>query len=107
MTLGELILELSKLNKNLILPIGFSNPHSYRGDYYDLGFEPVQNQRVGDALEAVTSAVDQTYEGWRGGQFTMNVATNCWFAEEGTSVDSESIGRRFLELIIKHARGPE
>jgi hypothetical protein len=38
--LGELIEALEKLPEDRVLPVGFDKPHSYRGYYNELAFEP-------------------------------------------------------------------
>jgi hypothetical protein len=40
MKLGELIKILQKLPQDTVFESGFTNPHSYRGSYYELAVEP-------------------------------------------------------------------
>lgn len=82
-TLGEVIDHLSKLPPTHVVRQGFSCPHSYRGDYSELAFAPMENVSVADMLNAAESAVGKTYEGWKGGLFTMDRNTPCWLAEVG------------------------
>lgn len=63
MKLKELIDCLEKLEPKLILPIGFNNPHSYRGYYAQLGFEPAKNISIGEMLNCARTALGSTYEG--------------------------------------------
>jgi len=91
MTLEELIAALEAADPNLCLPLGFSHPHSYRGDYMDLAFEPTANVTVGEMLADARSALGATYQGWKGGDFEMRGWTTCWLAEEGTG-SGESVG---------------
>jgi hypothetical protein len=104
MTLGELIKALEAEDPDLIVPHGFGNPHSFRGDYHELAFEPRSNARLGDMLADARSALGATYEGWKGGEFTMREWTDCWLSEEGTSVDSETLGKLLLHLILNEAK---
>jgi hypothetical protein len=85
MTLGELITALEAADPNQVVSHGFHNPHSYRGDYYDLAFEPAQNVTVASMLEAARTALGTTYQGWKGGDFTMDADTWCWLSEQGTA----------------------
>ena len=101
MTLGELIAALEKLNPELEVPLGFGEPHSYRGDYYDLAFEPKRNVTVGEMLADAKSALGTTYQGYKGGDFTMNEWTTCWLAEYGST--GETIGPYFLGLLLATA----
>ena len=51
MQLGELIKRLEVEQQNQIVPMGFDSPHSYRGDYYCLAFEPAENISVAEMLK--------------------------------------------------------
>lgn len=99
MTLDELIAALDAADPNLLLPLGFSNPHSYRGDYMDLAFEPTANVTVGQMLADARSARGTTYQGWKGGDYTMDGFTQCWLDEEGRG-DGETIGPILLTLLL-------
>lgn len=92
MTLGELIDLLGQLPQHLHLKRGFAHPHSYRGFYADLAFEPIGEQLVSDAFSMVLGALGQTYQGWKGGDFTMHEGVDVYFANEGTcSMDDAPI----------------
>ena len=100
LTLGSLIARLEELqDPDRVLPIGFRNPHSYRGDYHELAFEPATDIRIGSMLDAARSAVGTTYQGWKGGDFRMDEHTRCWIAEEGTDSDN-LIGPLLLHLLL-------
>ena len=98
MTLGELIERLKQADPRKIVPMGFHNPHSYRGYYDELAFEPAEYISVGDMLENAESAVGKTLEGWKGGDFKMTNDTHIWLAEEGTT--GESIGPVLLAYML-------
>ncbi|NUS25068.1 MAG: hypothetical protein HOV92_12710 [Streptomyces sp.] len=99
MMLGELITRLEAANPQQVVKHGFHNPHSYRGDYYDLAFEPATDITVADMLEAARSAVGATYEGWKGGDFRMTAGTWCWLSEEGTA-SGETISPLLLDFML-------
>lgn len=99
MTLDELIRVLDAEDPNRVLPLGFSNPHSWRGDYYQLAFEPTANVTIGQMLTDARSARGTTYEGWKGGQYTMNDMTDCWLDETGSST-GETLGPILLTLLL-------
>ncbi|HTN56799.1 MAG TPA: hypothetical protein VL043_00880, partial [Protaetiibacter sp.] len=61
MYLNELIEELSKRDPSTVVRQGFSNPHSYRGYYDQLAFEPTPNVTVGSMLAAAEEANGSTY----------------------------------------------
>ena len=103
MSLSDIITALEAEDPDRILPLGFRTPHSYRGDYMDLGFEPAHNITVRETLAAARSALGATYEGWKGGQFTMEGWTDCWLAEEGCCSD-DSIGPVMMRLLLAPTR---
>ena len=83
MTLGDLIILLMKLDPAMEVD-GITEPHSYRGYYTDLAFEKTgQRMTVAEALKVATSACNQTFEGYKGGDFYMNTGTPIWFASYG------------------------
>ena len=100
MTLKDLIKELEKHDPKKVVPIGFHHPHSYRGDYSELAFEPKENTTVGEMLQAAKSALGATFTGWKGGDFTMDEYTRCYISIEGTSWDSDSIGSILLKYML-------
>lgn len=91
MRLEDLIDELEKYDLENVVRFGFANPHSYRGYYHELAFEPANNVSVGDMLAAAEGALNFTFEGYKGGEFTMDADTQCWLAYEGTCSDSDEI----------------
>ena len=82
MTLNELMNTLSMLPKDLMIS-GLDNPHSYRGDYYELGLEPTGMRTVGQVLEVLEEAYENTYEGYKGGEYTMYGGVTVYCAVEG------------------------
>ncbi|WP_305012358.1 hypothetical protein [Hymenobacter mellowenesis] len=90
---------LETQNPNKFVPMGFHNPHSYRGYYSELAFEPVEKVTVGKMLECAKEALRNTYEGWKGGDFTMNSYTDVYLAEEG------STGEEISEILLKYMVG--
>lgn len=100
--LGDLIARLEREDPNRILPIGFAEPHSYRGYYSELAFEPRRDISIGDMLEAARSALGATFEGYKGGNFTMNEYSDCYIATYGDTSDNQ-IGPLLLELLLRQA----
>ncbi|WP_234102481.1 hypothetical protein, partial [Streptomyces venezuelae] len=99
MTLDELITTLDAADPTLVLPHGFTNPHSYRGYYEELAFEPATNVSVADMLADARSALGTTFTGWKGGEFTMRGYTDCWLAQEG-SAGGETLGPLLLQFML-------
>jgi hypothetical protein len=101
MVLKELIETLDKAAENdpdRVVPLGFGNPHSYRGFYEDLAFEPVRNTTVRQMRDWAHEALGSTYAGWKGGEFTMGQYTNVWLAEQGRC--GETIGPCLLAFML-------
>lgn len=90
MTLGELIERLEKLDYSKPVKHGFGFPMSYRGYYDELAFSPEENTTIGEMLEHAKNALGATFEGYKGGDFTMDEFTPCWIAEYGNCGDSIS-----------------
>ena len=99
MYLKELIEILEKQDPATPARVGFGNPHSYRGYYDQLAFEPVENTTAGAMLAAAKAAMGTTYQGWKGGAFTMGELTPCWLAWEGSSSD-EPLLRMTVEAML-------
>lgn len=83
MTLWELIKFLKCIDGRV--KYGFGNPHSYRGHYVCLAFEPVKNVTVSDMLTSCEEALGETYTGWKGGEFSMDESSECFLAYEGST----------------------
>jgi hypothetical protein len=103
MILGKLIEELKKHDPNVVVKHGFTNPHSYRGYYDHLAFEPASNVSVAFMIACAESALGATYEGWKGGEYVMDEDTPCWLAFEGQCYDSdEPITPLIIRAMLNH-----
>jgi hypothetical protein len=103
LSLGELITALEAADPNLVIPRGFTNPHSYRGYYDQVAFEPARNVTVASMLAAARSALGATFQGWKGGDYVMGEHTECWIAVRGNS-DGELIGLSLLGYMLASGR---
>jgi hypothetical protein len=83
--LGDVISHLESLPADMVVEHGFGDPHSYRGYYEDLSFEPIDNTTVGEMLAHARSAVGKTFTGYKGGDYVMDLDTDCWLAECGST----------------------
>lgn len=97
MTLGDLIAFLEAVPPETVVPLGFHCPHSYRGYYCDLAFEPAKNVTVGAMLADARSALGATFEGYKGGDYEMSADTDVWLANYGDC--GESIGPVLLRYM--------
>lgn len=88
MTLGQLIGALKTVkDKSRTMSKGFRNPHSWRSMYQELAFEPAENVTVLEMLQAAEGAVNKTFQGYKGGDFTMTLETPIHISHEGESYD--------------------
>lgn len=89
LTLGDFIEKLKAVkNKNKLIKTdlgdGIGNCMSYRGHYADLSFEPSEKIcTVEEILPKAEKALGNTYEGYKGGDFTMGEDTPLWSAYYG------------------------
>ena len=100
--LGEVIAFLEQQPPDKVLPIGFGEPDSFRGYYEQLAFAPAKDVTIGSMLAHARSALGTTYEGYKGGDYTMNEHTDCWISHVGRS-DGETLGRILLTLMVSQA----
>ena len=91
MGLQKLIDALAAADQTYIAPLGFGSPHSYRGNYFDIAFEPESNVTVASMLAHAKSALGATFRGYKGGEYTMGEYTDCYIAQYGFG-DGDKIG---------------
>ncbi|WP_031132920.1 hypothetical protein [Streptomyces sp. NRRL WC-3719] len=103
MTLDNLIDALTAVDSTLIVPDGFTNPHSYRGYYDEVAFEPAHDVTAGAMLADALAARGATYTGWKGGEYTMTGDTPCWLAHEG-SAGGEALDEDRVRRMLASAR---
>ncbi|MDR0532523.1 MAG: hypothetical protein LBH01_01055 [Verrucomicrobiales bacterium] len=98
MTLIELIYRLEREAAGRVLEQGFGNPHSYRGNYAELAFEPRAGVSIGDMLAAARSAVGAVFQGYKGGHYRMSELTQVWLASR--SECGEPVTATGLEVML-------
>jgi len=88
MTLGGLMATLEAMPAESVVA-NLRNPHSYRGYYIDLAFERGDGSVLAsDLLTMCKERVrDQTFEGYKGGEFVMGLRTPVWIAKYGCTGD--------------------
>lgn len=99
MFLKELIEELEKHGPSKVVKLGFSTPHSWRGDYSQLAFVPTKNVTVGEMIRCAKEALGSTYTGWKGGEFTMDEYSSVYLAEHGEC--GEELGPTLLGFMLR------
>ena len=82
MTLGALIATLEQMPPDAMVD-GLRRPHSYRGYYEDLAFERAEWVTARTALAMCRLAIGRVFEGYKGGDYMMDLLTPLWIADYG------------------------
>lgn len=85
MTLGKMTDRLALLPPETLIE-GSASPHSYRGYYCDLAFEPSDNRNritASVALALCKGAMGEVFQGYKGGDFQMGRNTPLWLSNYG------------------------
>ena len=102
MELQEYIAILEQYPRDKALPKGLGAPHSWRGVYQELAFEVVEDTTVGEMLDCAEECIGKTFQGWKGGDFTMRETTEIHIElEEGAYSDSATLMKWFFELLLR------
>lgn len=102
MMLKDVIRILEREDQEKIVKNGFGVPHSYRGYYDSLAFEPKENVSVADMLKDAKQSMGKTFTGWKGGEFVMDERTDVYIAEIGhcgTDEDDELTEKRLYLML--------
>ena len=83
MILKNLIQWLESQDKNTVVQDGFGSPHSDRGYYENLAFDPVGETTIGEMLDHAIFADGATFTGWKGGDYEMGDYTEVFIGEFG------------------------
>ncbi len=70
-------------SSNRICEYGFRNPHSYRENYYEVGFEPCSDVSICEMKYCVERALSDSFRGYHGGDFTFSRNTRAHISNEG------------------------
>lgn len=104
MRLGELISLLERMPQDMVVASGFGSPHSYRGFYEQLAFEPEKNVTVASMLAHAKSALGRTFQGYKGGDFVMYENALCHVVQYGCcSFDGDPDPGALLGLALADA----
>ena len=125
-TLGEMIDFLTDTDINapvLLNPaesgldFGYNSigyPHSFKGIHSDMAFEPSAEKMFrNNLLRICQGAVNSSYAGYKGGEFTMTRKTPLWVSEYGEDSgiaivqlrhvqQTKSIG--YIDLVLRNTR---
>lgn len=94
MNLGQLINAVKGIDPDYTFDWGICNPHSYRGFYECVAFERRWSpQTAAEMLGVLTTTVGRTFQGWKGGDYTMDEGVRVYLANQGdTGQPIEGIG---------------
>lgn len=101
MTLGQLIKVLETKDQDQGI-VGMTKPHSYRGYYCDLAFEPTDDSvSVKDFLALLRGGcMGRIFEGYKGGDYMMGENTPIWISEYSDNSGIKLMGLTETEGII-------
>lgn len=75
----------------------FSSAHSYRGYYDELAFEPASNVSLAEIKREINKAFNESFEGYKGGEYKYDSDTPVHLACYGSAVDGS--GQAFSALV--------
>jgi hypothetical protein len=102
--LGEYIALLEDQDLDLMMPIGFSQPHSYRGIYEELAFVITYRIKIGEMLDVAKGCVGQVFQGYKGGDFRMGEYTTVNYQMYEYAVyDGAEIDYLLMRLLFQYA----
>ena len=105
LNLGSLISILEQENPDKVVRNGFRNPHSYRGYYECLAFEPAKDITVREMLVDAKYALNRAFTGYKGGCYRMNEYTDVYIALYGNTGDE--MGRMLLNYMLNDVKENE
>jgi hypothetical protein len=83
-----------------VLKRGFHHPHSYRGYYDRLGVEWTGDITIGTMIYTLRGAIGETYQGWKGGDYTMDESTEVHACKE-RGYTGEPVTPWMLECLVR------
>lgn len=101
MNLKDIRFFLEEQPKDKICKYGFKSPHSYRGYYDEVAFEPASDVTVQSMLDCVERALSEEFEGWKGGIYEYDLSTNVHIAFKGYTSDDDFPLEIFRSIIGK------
>lgn len=100
MNLGQLNAVFLKMtDESFVFTRGFNTPHSYRGYYNELAFQPAEDIALQDVIKALDRAYSEVFYGYKGGEFEYNMETTCHLAYKGNCTDNDCL--RFGSLVAE------
>jgi hypothetical protein len=88
-TIEQLYRFIKQFPEDRVCKNGFTNPHSYRGYYDEVAFEPVDDVTVKHMLDCIHRAINETFHGWKGGEYRYEPGTPVHIAFQGCCSEDE------------------
>lgn len=105
MNIEELRKELRKLPKSMVFPVGFANPHSWRGSYDEPSVEPAHDVSVKSMLNCLDELVTEEFYGYKGGEYRFSKWQNLHLDAYG-EYSGEVIGPVLFGMMLWRATHP-
>ena len=98
----EILDYLADLDPYAVTSFTLSDPHCDRGSYSDVAFAMTREpSTVAEVYAVIASVIGETYQGYKGGDFTMHAWTDCCIGESSYDVgDALSVGWLRAEMLI-------
>ena len=101
MELQEYISILENYPREKRLKVGLGHPHSWRGYYPDLSFEPVEDVTIGEMIDCAKACIGKSFLAWKGGRYIMNETTEIHVEkEDGHYSNNSTLFEWFFELLL-------
>lgn len=107
MTLEELIDALRFIPASTPVEYGFGSPHSWRGSYSELAFQPVRKTTVGAMQIHAQSALYATFTGYKGGTYRMDPDTPVHIQTHDGCDDDDELTALLLEKMVPETKSSE
>lgn len=91
------ILDLKNYFENTENPkIFIENVFSWRGSYDEVAFTPTLVGTREESLKQINLALTETFDGWKGGEFTYNEYTTIHFENAESDSNDDALFRLFV-----------
>lgn len=80
---------LSLCNPETKIAFCFQEPHSWRGIYAEAAVEPAANRTVAELLTDISRLLSETFEAWKGGDYTYSGYSELHLSYEGQSTEHD------------------
>lgn len=103
MIIKELLEHIESFPNGHVFDYSLSNPFSWRSSYDEVAFSILDIKSTKeDVLAEINKVFNETFTGWKGGEYSYDNHTTVNFEEsEGSYSDGSYLGNKFLLLAFK------